>query len=356
VTSAELEQARLHPRKIVHEYLYADVGVIVAPGGTGKTTLLLYEAIHLALGRPLWGLEINHPGRTLFVTAEDQRERFVARLRMLMEGLALSEEERATCLQSIAIWDVTGHELRLVAVAESRMIMVTTLADRIVDAYRSDDLAQVVFDPLVHFGAAESLVNDNEQGLIRAARRIVRGLDCCVRLVHHTGKANARESTNDQYSGRGGSALADGARMVAVLQAWTPDSKLTPPSSALPATNLLVLNRAKLSYAAPNLAPIWVKRTDWTYQHFMPAPTIDPAQRIEDAATQVKTFLSSQLQDGRRYTQNMLEDVAKDQLGMVRARLRSALATLKASGQVVERDLPDSDRQGRKNKYLHPIM
>jgi RecA-family ATPase len=60
----------------------------------------------------------------------------------------------------------------------------------------------------------------------------VRGLGCCVRLICHVSKEAARSGALDQYASRGGSALADGARMVAVLRSWDPeatDDKLTPP-------------------------------------------------------------------------------------------------------------------------------
>lgn len=52
----------------------------VAPGGTGKTTLILYEAICIALGLPLYGLEVKKPGPVLILTAEDSREMLLYRL------------------------------------------------------------------------------------------------------------------------------------------------------------------------------------------------------------------------------------------------------------------------------------
>jgi RecA-family ATPase len=41
--------------------------------------------------------------------------------------------------------------------------------------------------------------------------------NCCVRYIHHSGKQNGRDKATDQYAGRGGSAFADGCRMVHVL-------------------------------------------------------------------------------------------------------------------------------------------
>jgi hypothetical protein len=45
-----------------------------------------------------------------------------------------------------------------------------------------------------------------------------------VDVVHHTGKANARNMAMDQYAGRNGSALPDGSRMVAVMVEPSRDS------------------------------------------------------------------------------------------------------------------------------------
>lgn len=65
--------------------------------------------------------------------------------------------------------------------------------------------------------------NDAEQGLIEAGCRLRNALGACILFVHHTGKQVAREEVMDQYAGRGGSALADGSRMVHVLYSLTAD-------------------------------------------------------------------------------------------------------------------------------------
>ena len=72
------------------------------------------------------------------------------------------------------------------------------------------------------FGVGEARINDAEQGLIESMRIFRHYLGCCVQGVHHTGKANARDKALDQYAGRGGSALSDGARMIAVMQPLDP--------------------------------------------------------------------------------------------------------------------------------------
>lgn len=355
-TEEELAAAKLSPRCIVENHTYADVAQLIAPGGTGKTTIIIYEAICIALGRPVWGCRVLNPGWTLFVTSEDRREQLLARKREILATIQLTPSERAVVLRSVLFWDVTGEQLKLIQ-SEDGNIRLTELAADIVDAYKADPPSVVIFDPLVSFGASEAMVNDNEQGLITAARRIVRGLDCCVRFIHHTGKANARAATLDQYSGRGGSALPDGSRMTSVLQSWTPEDQGTrrPPIGCAvePGSSLTILARPKLSYSPPNLPDIWIKRTGFAFEHFV-AFEVSGEERRRARADQIERYLVSGLAQDRYYTKRALEDLLDD-IGMSKAHLRAAVAELVLSGRVdPEADLPAHLKQGSRKTYLHP--
>lgn len=350
----ELAAARLTPRCIVRRHSYADVAQIVAPGGTGKTTLLIHEAVHIALGWPVWGLEVESPGWTLIVTAEDRRERILARLREMLAALNLDPAERAVAREGVRVWDVCGEPVKLVTAADGNVIL-TALADRIVTAYTCDPPAVVVFDPLVSFGASESMVNDNEQAIVLAARRIVKGLDCCVRVIHHTGKANANDAALHQYAGRGGSALADGTRMTTVLQTWSPDGlgNRQPPPGCHPGeeVSITIMSRAKLSYAPPNLPLIWIRREGYTYEHFTEQPAPAPEVRRAAQAEQVARCLEEELGQERRYTAHALEDAA-DRVSMTRKHIREALSELRVCGRLWDAPMPKELCQGGRKTYL----
>ena len=353
-TESELAAARIAPRCIVAKHTFADVAQIVAPGGTGKTTLLIYESLHIALGRQLWGLDVLSPGWTLYITAEDHRERLLARMREIMASMDLSPEDRAVALAGLRIWDVAGESLKLIRADNGNMVL-TDLADTIVTAYRDNPPAVVIFDPLISFGASEQAINDNEQALITAARRIVRGLDCCVRLVHHTGKGNAREGTLDQYSGRGGSALADGSRMTTVLQTWSQgESETRPPSGCTtgPDVTITIMARAKLSYCAP-LPLIWVRREGYVYQYFVEPPKLSPEQARSAQAEQVWRYLVSELANNRRHSLRSLRDRAGE-LDMGRTSIERAVSELVLTGMAREMPLPKDEILGARKTYLHP--
>ncbi len=354
----ELQAARLHPKCIVENYLYADLALVAAAGGTGKTTLLLYEAACIALGRSLWGNRVVTPGRTLFVTAEDSRELFAARLREIIEAMGLDEYERCIVRESIDVWDVSGDMVRLAELDAGGNIVLTDLPDRIIEAYRNTGLAQVVMDPCISFGPGERIVNDGEQAIVTACRRVMRGLGCCVRLIHHSGKANARNGNLDQYASRGGTALPDGCRMVAILSSVTSDnghSAANPPDGwdLLPGESGFILARAKLSYCPPQ-PNLWVRRRGYAFAYFVEQPR-DAKAALGRDAEKVAEFLADELTHGRRYTANTLEAMAGSTLKMPRAHLRSALAALEAAGRLEERELPSDQRRGRRKTYLHPV-
>lgn len=351
ISAAELQAASLAPRCLVENYLYADVGVVCAPGGVGKTTMLLHEGICIALGRPVWGMPVHATGWVLFVTNEDPRERLAARLREIMRAMGLTEEEQRRVREAFIPLDVTGTGTKLTFLDDGNIVW-TSLAKDLADCYRDDPPDLIIFDPLVSFGASEGLVNDNEQALVNVARHLVRELGCCVRYVHHVGKVNARAQTTDQYSGRGGSALPDGCRMVAVLAAWNESDTLPAGCKAAPGVGIFKLERPKLSYARPNLPTVWIRREGFAYEHFIEYPQ-SPDEAAAARVEQLERYISHCVK-GRPpeyHTRKTLEESAT-KIGMTRNALRAALATLEAQARVVTVPLPPMHRHGGRQTFL----
>jgi RecA-family ATPase len=207
----------------------------------------------------------------------------------------------------------------------------------------------VVIDPAVSFGVGEARVNDAEQGLIEAARRIRNALGCAVEYVHHSGKANARDRATDQYSGRGGSALADGARMVSVLAPVTADEWLAETGQELAEDeNAIRLALPKLSYC-PKQPDILIRRRGYLFEHVEPS-TNGKQAAVAANADMIHRLLVSELQAGRRHSKNTLEH----QVELKRTDLRAALDWLEACGRLEWRANPSGGQGGRRH-YLHPV-
>ncbi len=349
ITPDEWANARSTPDCIVQDLLYADVAVFIAPGGMGKTTLKLFEAVHVALGLPLYGLEIRKSGAALIITAEDSREMLIARLRSITKAMRLDDDEIAQVMQLVRIADVSGNGFKLTEV-RGDVVRPGESLDLIIEACQTIKPVLIVIDPAVSFGVGESRVNDAEQGLVEAARRLRRALNCCVQYVHHSGKQNARDKVVDQYAGRGGSAFADGARMVHVLQSLTPDEwRDETGTELLTGESGLRLARPKMSYCAP-VGDILIRRSGYHFRHVERVTTSKQA-KLEAAANQIWQLLDFELGQGRFHSRNTIESL---DTGLRRGEIRGALDWLLVSQRIESRDVPNAGKGGKRT-YLHPI-
>lgn len=333
----EWETASASPRCIVHDLLFADVALMIGEGGTGKTTLLLHESINIALGLPVWDCEVSHGGDVLFLTAEDTREMLTARLRSLCAAMQLTPQQVAVVRDRVRIFDSSGKPNRLTAVIGD-VVQPNFWVDEIIADCAGRNVAMFVIDPAVSFGVGESRVNDAEQGLVMAGRRIRNALNCCVRYIHHTGKGNGREKTTDQYSGRGGSSFADGSRMVHVLSGYSP-SKQGEAKAWLDLTGIelepdeqgIVYSRPKMTFTPPQ-SPIYIVRRGYQFRKVRPI-TFSADDRRKSLADQLLRFIESELGSGKRYSRNDLENLLQT-LNMKRTEVREAVTTLEAEGRI----------------------
>ena len=343
------------PEMIVQGYLPRAPGVKVGAGGGGKSTLDLYEAVHLVLGRPLFGFEVMRPGAVLILTAEDTREIVLWRLYRLAEDLRLSRPEREHVAQHIHVEDATEFPCRFVDVDQGGRLVRTTVIEDLAEAYASAKLAAIFADPQNAFSPGERFLNDAEADLMRAGAWLSGRLNCAVRFVHHSGKGNARAGIVDQYAGRGGSAGADNARFVHVLTQHTQDGDgYSAPSScpheALAEGRLLRLHVAKLSHGRRPAQPLWLLRHGFTFEHLRPA-AVDAAEIERERLRRLHEFLSQEGAAGVKHTRSSLDDRLRD-LGMTRSEMRAALHTALERGHLVEREIPQGERIGARKTYL----
>jgi len=350
ISEEEWLSARARQPAIVDCWFYEDVGCFIAPGGTGKTTLLLFQVIHIVLGRELFGHEVMAPGPVVILTAEDSRETLVARLRLMCTQMGLSEQEVRTIREDVIITDVSGKGVKLTAV-EKDVVVPSAQLDRLIVEIGVLHPSVVIIDPLVSFGVGESRVNDAEQGMIDAARRIRNTVRCAVIYVHHTGKENARNKTTDQYSGRGGSALADGSRMVHVLQRVTPDEWTSATGDVLEGEDAgFVFARPKMTWCPPQ-PDIYLKRHLYTFERYDHIGESAGAQRVNQLADdKVWQFLKDEWLAGRRHTQNTLESAKV----LPQKATRQAVQRLLAQGRITKEDAGTGGRGGA-HHFLRPI-
>ena len=348
------------PRFIVEGLLPVAVGQENAIGGAGKTTRRLWEALHLILGRPLYGRQVLRAGGVLVVTKEDGADVFRYRMHQVATAMGLSAADQKRIAEHFHVLDLTGDvAARLCCVDRAGNIQATDLAERICRGYRGEGLAQIGFDPWNAFSPGERFVNDAEAALMAAGALISRELACNVGFVGHVSKVAGRQGIIDAHSGRGGSAMGDNARFVLSYVAHDPraDKEWRAPSAAESAAargDLFRLHVTKQSYAKRPVEPFWIERAGWSYVVHEGAPTSQ-----EDALTvdggRIKEFTRQELERSARYSARSLEDQC-DRYGIGRNRARQVISWLMANGGLVEKPLPEAERHGRRTNYLEPVF
>lgn len=235
------------------------VGLLVAPGGTGKSSLLCQLAITVATGRPwlsTYSLE-GEPGRVLLIMGEEDQDEIKRKLydAARPRGRAVQDEDINAVFGEGAPHELTDHQRDLVygnidclplsgvpaPLLEADALGMPDSApfSRWLRELIADDKGGalppyrlIIMDPLSRMLGAAA---ENDNGL---ATRFIQELEALtqtpgaptVLIAHHTNKgamnqAHSGEATN-QGAARGASALVDGARLMINLEPCPPPDEL----------------------------------------------------------------------------------------------------------------------------------
>lgn len=348
---------------IVERLLPCDCGILNAPGGTGKSSVMLYEAVHIITGQPLYNRKVNRAGAVLYCTQEDSRAKLLYRLNQICTALDLSPLQMKQVADYIFCEDMTTRRTRFVESDERGNLTPTRAVDDLIDQYQGKGLALIVIDPLVFFSPGERHVNDGASELMLTGRRISSALDCCVQFVHHTSIQTARDKTDDQYAGRGASAFADNARFVRNMWVYAADDKdrfgSPPPEEAseddIKERRLLVMKQPKISDASPEPNPIWLLRSGWAFERLSTPEISRSTQEITDAR-RLLTFIQ---QDERRevfHTKRSVE-TACTEVGLPRRRIQTLWNLAEQKGWITEIEIEEGSplRHGRRTHRLSVV-
>lgn len=204
----------LYGRHLIRKF----VSVTVAPGGVGKSSLLIGDAIAMAVGKPLMGQSVPKPLTVWLWNLEDPYEelqrRFLASAfaHKVMPGdtgnrlYVDSGRDQSLCT---AIVGRDGGAEILIPIIDA---LVAELIRRKIDV--------LIVDPFV----SSHMVSENDNNAMdlvtKAWGLVAERANCAIALVHHARKQQDG-ATISADSARGGKALTDAAREVRVLNRMT---------------------------------------------------------------------------------------------------------------------------------------
>lgn len=196
------------------QFLRGTVSLIVAPGATGKTALVIGTALALATGRPLLGKNVVDGPKVVWIwNLEDSTVELSRQVQAAAMHWCITETDLGGRLFVNSALD--GDTLKLASETRDGLALDMTVVEAIVSELKQRHVDVLIVDPFV----SSHDVNENSNGSIDAVAKLwaliaVRA-NCSVVLIHHVSKAGSGEVTVN--SARGAVALTAAARSVVTL-------------------------------------------------------------------------------------------------------------------------------------------
>ena len=308
------------------------VGMIVAPGGTGKSQLVLQLGVSVATGIPLCDLwQVGEQGKALLLLAEDEMDEVHRRFARIVTELAPNNPTMGSDLR---------HQLLIKSMTAGNNLM--TRAHRLGDVEATDyvnrllmtvagipDLKLIVIDPASRFRGGSENSADDVTRFVEQLERLRQATGATVLVCHHANKASMNPSAGmrAQAATRGSSAMTDGVRWQMNLEGLAkPDLKALDP-----AKRYLKAELAKHNYG-PEVDPEILIRKSNGYLTSLRASGV--AVTLEDRVLQV---IRDENQAGRNYSANVFENTFAGETGQLSAgknKVRAAIKFLIHAGRL----------------------
>lgn len=236
-------------------------GLLIAPGGTGKSKFLLELAMGIALGRawplPAEVLPPTAPAPVLLLVSEDEELDIHHRLWPIAQALGFSGEDHQLLDENLRIQPTGG--LKLVQSDGHGSTLSGALLDAVSDAVADRPPRLIVGDPLSRLADWDEVTNRAATRVVEVMEHLARVIGSSVVIAHHAGKAAMRNGElSQQHAARGASALTDGVRWQAHLSRMGKDLALTHGIDEESARSWVQFSVAKSNYAAPQPA-LWLR-------------------------------------------------------------------------------------------------
>ena len=193
------------------------VATTVAPGGVGKSSLGVVEALAMTSGKALLGVSVERRLRVWLWNGEDPLEELQRRVM----AAAIHYQLQPHDIDGLFI--DSGRVKPIVIGQQSRdgAVIAVPVVEAVKATIRANKIDVLIVDPFVSSHQVSENDNSAIERVAKAWATIADATGCAIDLVHHTRKTGGAEATVED--GRGASALLSAARSARVLNAMTQD-------------------------------------------------------------------------------------------------------------------------------------
>ena len=259
-------------------------GMVVAPGGTGKSQLMLQMAISVATSVPLFGrYPIEHSGGVLAFFAEDDPEelhrRFKNAVNVICEAHEIDSERFKLDLEkNLFVASMVGRDVTITRPTPDGPILTENFDRFLATARQIPDLRLLMFDPVIRFRAGNENDASENTRLVQAGEHLSQETGAFVLWANHANKHSMR--TGDamaQEAARGSSALTDGMRWQMNMATMGKDIAKKRGVQEKERGFYVQISVPKNNYGEP-FGEAWLKRGSGGYLHYVELKDTDEAE------------------------------------------------------------------------------
>lgn len=254
----ERKDPALFPRR---QWLYGNhlirkfLSATVSPGGVGKSSLELADAVAMASGQNLTGSAVSERLNVWYWNGEDPKEEIERRVLAICNHYNI---DQGAIVDRLFL--DSGRDMEIILAKETRdgAIIAEPIVGALIAAIREYKIDVLMIDPFV---SAHRVSENDNNAIDRVAKtfsRIAELTGCAISLVHHSRKTGGAQVTAEDA--RGASALISAARSVRVLNQMTATEAAQAGITGNPRLYFSVEN-GKGNLAPPADARIWFKMT-----------------------------------------------------------------------------------------------
>lgn len=231
------------------------VSALVAPGGTGKSTYAILEALAVASGRAdICGLKPYRPGKVLIYNTEDPRDEMFRRL------LALCEHHNIDKSVLDNVYVESGLDRSLIVAREDHgVIRFTKQGRKFQEFCKRKGFKLIVIDPLVSAHQVDENSNVQMDAVVKYFGKIANETRAAISIVHHTYKMPHGTGAGDQNTARGASAIVNATRIsstMTIMSVKEAETMRIPPEER---RQFIRLDNAKGNMSPPAFGATWFK-------------------------------------------------------------------------------------------------
>jgi len=218
-----LNMSNLKKPQLFKDWSTEDIHLTTADGGTGKTTLKLFEAICLALGESFIGFECKQRGKTLFITGEDTQKKLGAMIGAILRQMGLLDNAPENNAKVEIVLDsiIVKKDSDMCLISKDRQGFLqynTDALKQLLEGVQDLQPKMIVFDPISSFWGSEAALNDMAKAVSKFMAELAEQSGACIEMINHMGKSSSTSKDMSQFAGRGGTGLPSHSRVSRVLR------------------------------------------------------------------------------------------------------------------------------------------